>query len=229
MCRKPQDMNDNINETIIPWNDDTRDKIYEIRSRLRGIDIGNHANHEVVQAAIRRRFPQVCRHQDMYAVYAALASDLTKVKQWEDILIQFMLNDTFAIWEDDGENERLSCICAKKGLTSTFGLKNLTTGVVLNVGSICVFKNCITEKQKEKHKEMRKKVESEIKRRRQERENFICCNKCKEYVIPRRAYYNTICFDCRLREGNRKCPCCGYYRIKENTTYKRCFECYKKL
>jgi hypothetical protein len=217
-------MSDYINLTTIPYNDDTRDKIYEIRSSLK-YNIGDPANHEVVQAAIRSIFPQVCRHQDMYAVYVALASDLTKVEKWEDILIQFMLNDTFALPEDDGENKRLSCICGKKGLGSTFGLKNLITGVVLNVGSICVFKNCITEKQKEKHKEMRKKVESEIKRIKELQENFRCCKKCKKYVIPRQGFQNTTCFDCRSTEGYRKCPCCGNYRIKKNTTYKRCYVC----
>jgi len=221
-------MNDYENRTKIPWNDYNRDKIIKLGRSLMGTNIGDPANHGMVQAAIRSTFPQFWRHQDIYAVYVALASDLTKVNRWEDVLEQFMPNDTFAIWEDDGENERLSCICAQTGLGSTFGLQNLITGVVLNVGSTCVYKNSITEAQKEKHKEMTKKVKAERKRRQQERENFRCCKKCKEYVIPKQGVQNTTCFNCRTyKPGFKRCSRCKLCKIKENTSYTKCFECYK--
>jgi hypothetical protein len=223
-----------INKTRIPWNDETRDKIYEIRSWLKGIDIGDIANHKRVHAAIKTMFPQAQRRPDMYAIYVALASDLTKFNEWEDVLKQWAVCGVGATWEDEGWNLRGTCICSQT-VGYTLLIKNLITGVELHVGSECVFKNCITEYQKDQYKEMKKKLDKKKRERAAERkrikeleENFICCNKCKEYVIPRRGFQNLTCFDCRIyREGYRKCPCCGYYRIKENTTYTKCFECYK--
>lgn len=226
-------MNGYENETTITWNDYNRDKIIKLGSSLNG-DIGDPANHKMVQAAIRKIFPCAAHKPNMYAVYAALASDLTKVNRWEDVLKQWEVCGVDATWEDDGENERLSCICSQ-AVGYTLLIKNLITGVVLHVGSECIGKRCITEYQKDQYKEMKKKLDkkkrelaAERKRIKELQENFICCKKCKEYVIPRQGSPITTCFDCRIyTEGYRKCPCCGYYRIKENTTYKRCFECNK--
>jgi hypothetical protein len=224
-----------INKTRIPWNDETRDKIYEIRSWLKGIDIGDIANHKRVHAAIKAMFPQAQRRPDMYAIYVALASDLTKIKKWEEILKQFKMCGVSAEWEDEGDNERLTCICTQSELGYTVSMRNLETNQLLNVGSACMFKSCITEDQKAEGKEIEKQLNkikrekaAERKRIKELQENFICCKKCKEYVIPRQGSPITTCFDCRIyREGYRKCPCCGYYRIKENTSYKKCFECNK--
>jgi hypothetical protein len=218
-----------MNKTTIKWNDYNRDKITKLRSSLK-VDISNPDNHEKVQAAIRKIFPCAAHKPNMYAVYVALASDLTKFNEWEDVLKQWTV---CGVLEDEGDNERLTCICSQN-VGYTLLIKNLITGVELHVGSECVLKNCITQShidqynyaKKQLNKKKREKA-AERKRIKELEENFRCCKKCNEYVIPRQGLQNTTCFDCRLREGNRKCPCCGYYRIKEDTTYKRCFECYK--
>jgi hypothetical protein len=222
-----------INLTTIPWNDETRDKLIKLGSSFK-FDIGDPANIKRVHVEIIAMFPQAQRKPDMYAIYVALASDLTKIQKWEEILEQFTMCGVSAIRGDEGDNERLTCICTQNDLGYTVSMKNLITGVVLNVGSSCMFKTCITEDQKVQGKEIEKQLNkikrdraAERKRIKELEENFRCCNKCNEYVIPRRGFQNTTCFDCRSKEGKRKCPCCGYYRIKEDTSYKRCFECNK--
>jgi hypothetical protein len=221
-----------MNETTIKWNDYNRDKITKLGSSL-NVNLSDPANHKIVQAAIRKIFPCAAHKPNMYAVYVALASDLTKFNEWEDVLKQWAVCGVNATWEDEGDNERLTCICSQN-VGYTLLIKNLITGVELHVGSECVFKNCITEYQKDQYnyakKQLNKKKRekaAERKRIKELEENFICCKKCKEYVIPRQGNPITTCFDCRSKEGKRKCPCCGHYRIKENTTYTKCFECYK--
>ena len=225
-------MNDYDNITTITYNDYNRDKIIKLGSSL-NVNLSNHANHKMVQAAIRKIFPCAAHKPNMYAVYIALASDPTKIQKWEDVMEQWEVCDAFAAREDEGENERLTCICSQN-VGYTLLIKNLITGVELHVGSECIRKRCITPYHIDQYKYAKKKLDkikrdraAELKRIKELEENFRCCNKCNEYVIPRRGFQNTTCFDCRSKEGYRQCPCCGYYRIKENTTYKRCFGCYK--
>jgi hypothetical protein len=218
-----------MNETTIKWNDYNRDKITKLGSSLK-VDISNPDNHEIVQAAIRKIFPCAAHKPNMYAVYAAMASDLTKINRWEDVMEQFIVCDVLGY---EGENKKGKCICSHN-VGYTLIIKNLITGLELHVGSECIRKRCITQShidqynyaKKQLNKKKREKA-AEDKRIKELEENFRCCNKCNEYVIPRRGFQNTTCFDCRSKEGKRKCPCCGYYRIKENTTYTKCFECYK--
>ena len=85
----------------------------------------------------------------------------------------------------------------------------------------------LAQKDKERHDrivaEMKKAKEEE---ERIKRENFICCRKCKKYVIPKGKFTSTTCHECHIyKEGYKKCCGCGLYKIKKDAPYFKCYNC----
>jgi hypothetical protein len=271
------------NFTNIKWNDSTREKIMQLRTELDKLQIhsflgiGHPSNHTVVHSAIINIFPTAKNHKpDMYAVYIALACEISKATCWEELLEQFTIRETYVLQEDDDAmyDGNLTCICAQK-VGHAMMMLNPLTGEEVYVGSVCAFKVCITDKQVDQYNVVksridrrrrelagaRKREKDELARQEEERrfriemeerarqrqiereeeqrlaaekaeqlklDTFICCRKCKEYVIPKGTFTSTTCHECRIfREGYKKCIGCGFYKIKKDKPYYKCFECNK--
>ena len=240
------------NITTIKWNDRTKEEIKELHKDVENLlmkgflndknGIGHPDNHRVVQQAILKRFPCAKHKPNMYAVYVALACDLSDTTCWEDMLEQFNIREMFDT-RGDGEVETLTCICGQL-VGSTFQMKNGITDEILHVGSTCTDKMCITEYQQDEYKKMKSKLakkkrelaterrlkKEEAQRAKEEEEyklaNFHCCRKCKQYVIPKGTFTSTTCYECRIfKEGYKKCCCCGLYKLKNDSNYNKCFTC----
>lgn len=210
-----------INYTKIPFNDKLKDMYDEIH--INHIDIIDKLSYlnlaKVANKQMRDIFDDYFDYKlqkcDYFALITGLVSDYEDYDKWDDVMDFFDdIKIEQQIYDYDEDNNiqgdasgniiKSNCICSKE-ITKIFKLYRFRE-VKLIIGSSCFKKHIIkfnkSHKLYKKYLKENKKYTEYNNKIKELKENFIFCNSCNKYKIPKKDSWKSKCSKCFAKSNS---------------------------
>jgi len=210
-----------INYTKILFNDKLKDMYDEIhKNHINIIDKLSHLNlAKVANKQMRDIFDGYFDYKlekcDYFALITGLVSDYEYYDKWDEVMNFFddiKIEQQICDYEEDnniqgdasGNIINSNCICSKQ-ITKIFKLYRYGE-VKLIIGSSCFKKHIIkfnySHKLYKKYLKEDKKYTEYNKKIKELKDNFIFCNSCKKYKIPKNESWKSKCSKCFAKSNS---------------------------
>jgi len=144
-----------------------------------GPEFGQEKAHIFVHSLILEEFPdldtkKIRTRPNMFMIYILLGTDYTHYTSWKEVYQDYMLlpdDDKFHVVE---ENYTTTCVCGQSDLTHSLVVKSKSTGIELELGSVCIDKHYISKLEKreqEKYRAILRKQRTKMKNFKFDRKN----------------------------------------------------------
>ena len=209
-----------INYTKILFNDKLKNMYDEIHinhidiiDKLSHINLGIVANKEI-RDVFDDYFDYKLQKCDYFALICGLVVNYEDMNNWDDVMeyfddirIQRFIDDydeNNNVLDGSGNIIKSNCICSKQ-ITKIFCLLKDKQEKLI-IGSNCFNKHIIkfnhSHKLYKKYKQEEKKHTEYNKKIKELKDNFILCNSCNKYKIPKKDSWKSKCSKCFAKSNS---------------------------
>lgn len=143
------------------------------------LDFGQEKAHVFVHSLILEEFPEldtkkIRTRPIVFMIYILLGTDYALFTSWKEVYEDFMLmpgDDKFHVVE---ENNTTTCVCGQSDLTHSLVIQSKSTGIELELGSVCIEKHYISKlkkREQEKYKDILRKQKTKMRNLKFDRKN----------------------------------------------------------